>query len=164
VLVRNNVIRALTFIIAVLLCPIYSSNLDTPSTSILIGDFQDREFTQKYVGVVNIGTGKGVGVKNNRAQTITIRIEYGIWTFQQPLMSSERTIVTLPAGKAAAIIDSRIKIENIRSILRLWVNERLIINKTREDTHDNDPILLFQYSESSANAPCLVTPAEYLCT
>lgn len=138
-------IKALTFIIVILLCPLYSSNLDTPSTSILIGDFQDKEFTQKYLCVVNIGTGKGFGVKNNTAHPITIRIEYGIWTFQQPLMSSERAIVTLPAGKAAVIIDPRIKIENIRSILRLWVNERLIINKTREDIHDNAPILLFQY-------------------
>jgi hypothetical protein len=137
--------KALTLIILLLLCPIYSSSLDTYSPSVLIGDFQDRTFTQQYLCAVNIGTGNGFGVRNNTDNPITITMEYGIWTLHHPLIRTNTTSFILPAGKTAAIIDPRIQIEHIRSILKLWVNERLITDKTREDIPDSNPILLFQY-------------------
>jgi hypothetical protein len=137
--------KALAFIIVLLVCPIYSSSLDTYSPSVLIGDLQDRRFTQQYLCAVNMGTGNGFGVKNNTDNPITITMEYGIWTLRHPLIRTDTTSFILPAGKTAAIIDSRIKIEHIRSILKLWVNGQLITDKTREDIPDSNPILLFQY-------------------
>ena len=113
--------------------------------SIEIGTLEDREFITKYVCALNIAIGKGIGIKNFSQDTITVKVEYGIWRFQQPLIKTGTVNFTLTAGQTALIIDSYIRIIHIRSILKIWINDALTLNKSRNDILDHNPILSYSY-------------------
>lgn len=108
-----------------------------------VGTISDCSFASHYLSGLNKAIGKGVGIRSNHDTPLKITVKYGVWRFKGDLIYTEKVSFILPPYQLALIIDPRIGVEHIRSILKVRVDGKLIFNKNREEIDDSNPWLRF---------------------
>ncbi|MCP5322927.1 MAG: hypothetical protein H6492_02860 [Candidatus Paracaedibacteraceae bacterium] len=111
--------------------------------SLTVGTIRDCSFASHYLSGLNQAIGKGIGIRNDHDTSLNVTIKYGVWRFKGDVIYTQKVSFILPPYKHALIIDPRIRIEHIRSILKIWTDGHLIFNKTREEIEDSTPWLRF---------------------